>query len=255
MSQGSSNTANNQTLSAAAKGYIGIVIAAGLPLLAFSAYQTMKVTDVRWLYLAAFTVVGSVLAVRVPLMKIKGQSLTISVSDVFVFAALLLFGFHVAVTLAGLEGIASSLRVRVKRAYKQLFNVAELALATYVVGRVFYWMMGRAYPLDPSEIALNLKLLVLVNVAGLLYFALNTAMVALAISLVLGRPFFTIWSRNFAWLSAANILNESTAAIIFAFFSPANYLIIAAVIPVALANYYARRVNLYRMSQANGSHA
>ena len=250
MSQSSGNTTNNQTFSAAAKGYIGLVIAAGWPLLAFSAYHALKVEDIRWIFLAGFTVLGSLLAVRIPLLKIKTQSLTISVSDVFVFAALLLFGFHVAVTLAAVEGITSSLKSRVKHLYKKLFNVAELAVTTYIIGRVFYWMMDRTYPLNPAEIPVNLKLLVVINIAGLLYFALNTAMVAIAISLVTRQALLPTWGRNFAWLSLANVLNESTAAMIFAFFSPVNYLILAAIVPLALAHYYTRRLNLYRMAQA-----
>src|SRR3989442_12339418 len=121
-----------------AQFYIASTIVAGLMLFAYSLYLALTVSDPRWLYLGGVTVAGSCFAVKIPLIRRSGnQSLSITVSDVFIFAGLFFFGFAPAVVLAVIEGLVGSYRVRVKRLYKRLFNASQLALAAFVTGQLF----------------------------------------------------------------------------------------------------------------------
>ncbi|HEY3128445.1 MAG TPA: hypothetical protein VGL91_03235 [Acidobacteriota bacterium] len=241
---------SDSSVPVAAQLYIATAIVAGLPLFAFSLYRALTVSDPRWLYLAALTVAGSCFAVKIPLMKRSAdQSLSITVSDVFIFAALFFFGPAPAVVVAVIEGLVSSYRVKVKRLYKRAFNISQLALAAFVTAQVFQRMQaanlnGRGAPNLPL-------LLVEAALCAVLYFLLNTAMVCAAISLATAQPFADLWRRNILWFSVANIVNEATAAAIFVYFTPANFSVVLAIIPLALVFYYARHVNLSRQQPAS----
>jgi len=94
----------------AAKMYILSVIAVGLSVFLYSAYLSWTHPDSRWLYLAGLTVVASCLVVKIPLIK-GNTSLSITISDVFIFAAILVFGPAVAVVMAVIEGFITNFRV------------------------------------------------------------------------------------------------------------------------------------------------
>ncbi len=229
--------------------YIAAAISSGLPVFAFSLYRALTVSDPRWLYLAGLTVAASCFAVKIPLMqRSANQSLSITVSDVFIFVGLFFFGPAPAVVLAVIEGLVSSYRVKVKKLYKRLFNVSQLALAAFVTGQLFRVM--QAAPLSGRSAPDVTRLLLEGAVCAVVYFLLNSAMVCAAVSFVTSQPLGDLWKRNILWFSVANIVNEATAAVIFVSFTPANFSVVLAIIPLLLVFYYARRVNLARVRQA-----
>ncbi|HEY3130274.1 MAG TPA: hypothetical protein VGL91_12515, partial [Acidobacteriota bacterium] len=210
----------------------------------------LTVSDPRWLYLAGLTVAASCFAVKIPLIRRSGnQSLSITVSDVFIFAGLFFFGFAPAVVLAVIEGLVGSYRVRVKRLYKRLFNASQLALAAFVTGQLF--LVLHPAPLSVRTAPDVAGLLPKAAVCAVIYFLLNSAMVCAAISMVTKQTFGDLWKRNILWFSAANIVNEATAAVIFVYFTPTNFSPLLAGIPLVLVLYYARRVNLARARDAH----
>lgn len=225
-----------------AKSYISLIIVLGLPLGLYSLYRSVLIPDLRWLYLLGLAVVGSCFPVKVPLLKTKTQSLTVSVSEVFVFIAILVFGPYLAATIALVEGLVSGLRVKVKRLYKHLFNLSQLALVAFAVGQVYYVLESRAASLNSPQGALE-TLLVKVIICGLLYFLLNSAAVAMAMAFVTEQPLFPLWRENFLWTSTGNFINASTAAVAFAYFRPLDFYI---AIPVILVFYYAYQTHLRR---------
>ncbi|HEV8132712.1 MAG TPA: hypothetical protein VGQ81_15810 [Acidobacteriota bacterium] len=231
-----------------AKLYITTVILAGLSIFFYCLYRSMAQADFRWLYLAAFTVLGSCFPVKIPLLKVKKQSLTITVSDVFIFVAILFLGPVMAVTLAVLEGLTSSLRVRVKRLYKQLFNMAQLATVAFVVGKIFLSLRApmQLESLRPSSL---MVLAVEMVLCGLLYFLLNSGFVAFAIALVTHQQFSELWSQNFLWALPADSAHALTAATVFILVQPVTLSIVVALIPILGVAYYARRVKLARDRQ------
>ena len=76
----------------------------------------------------------SCLSIKVKFAPTRIGSLTISVSDFCIFAALLIFGPQVAVVIAMTEDLASGLRIEVRRLYKHPFNISHWALVTSVIG-------------------------------------------------------------------------------------------------------------------------
>ncbi len=246
--EGSSGLFFKEALPAPARFYIVAVILSGFSVFFYCLYRSFAQADLRWLYLAGLTVLASCFPVKIPLLKGKAQSLTITVSDVFVFAAMLFLGPAVAVTLAVVDGLTSSLRVGVKRLYKQLFNLAQLALVAFVVGQIFS-QLEKPMPLQSVQLMGLTGLLVEMGFCGLLYFLLNSGVVALAMALVTQQQFSELWIRNFLWAMPANSVHAFTAGTVFLLFRPITFSVVIAILPLLGVLYYARKIKFYRIQQ------
>ena len=83
--------------------------------------------DLRFLVLTAITIiVGARITIQIP--RVKGH---ISVSDTFVFLAILLFSREAATLLAAAEGLCSSVRFS-KKVTTILFNMCVMACSTFL---------------------------------------------------------------------------------------------------------------------------
>lgn len=236
------------TFPVAAKVYILAVIAVGLSVFLYSAYLSLIHPDSRWLYLAGLTILASCLAVKIPLIK-GNTSLSITISDVFIFAAILVFGPAVAVVIAVLEGFITNFRVGNKRLYKHLFNLGLLALVAFTVSQVFYVIVGKTAPLDPIGPQDLGRLLMNGGICALLYFVLNSSTVALAIALASRQSWVTVWTQNFLWTSPANFVNALCALIVFMSFTQGGFPVAAVVVLPAMVVYGAHRLSTLRIKQ------
>lgn len=232
-----------------AKFYIVFVIVSGLVLFCYSLFTSLTGPDRRWIYLAAATIVGSWFPIKIPLLEREKQSLTITFSDVFVLTAMALFGPHVAAILAAIEGLVTGLRVRVRRLYKHLFNVATLVLVAFFVGQLFKHM--EAGPLQPEH---DLpKLLMMFAVCGLVYFVLNSSVISLAMAFVTDQSVGKLWFRNFLWTSPANFVNSLSAGVLFVHFPPPDLYFAFLIIALPAIIFYVHKVNLNRIKQVSQS--
>lgn len=236
-----------------ARAYISAIIGLGLPLFGYCLYHSFARPDYQWLYLAALTALASGFPIKIPVLRGKMHSLTITLGDLFIFVAILLFDPYVATVLALIEGVVSSLRVKTKRLYKHLFNWANLALVAFLVGQVFYRLEGATAPLNPGRLSSPERLLAEMLACALLYFLINTGMIALGMALVMQRPFAGLWRENFLWSSPANLANGSTAAFAFFHFSPSDFSIAVLAIPLVLVAYYVYRGNFFRRARVDSS--
>ncbi|MBI4445147.1 MAG: diguanylate cyclase [Acidobacteria bacterium] len=175
--------------------------------------------------------------------------MSITVNDIFVFTAILLFGAEVAATISVIEGFLSSFRVKVKKLYKQLFNLAELTLVTFTVGKLFYYLEGKSAPLDPNQVGGISTLLVNLAFCALVYFLLNSGAVALAIALFTNQSVRRLWKQNFLWASVTNFAGASAAAVIFLYFKEIQFYSITLAVPVVVVIYYAYNITLHHIKQ------
>ncbi len=229
-----------------AKLYVLAITLLGCSLVPYCLYAVLNSPNGNWLYLAALTAVTSCFAVKVQLATGKKGSVTISVSDFFIFASILLFGPAVAVVIAAIEGLIASLKVRIKQTYKYLFNVAQVALGAFLVAQVFDRLGGGTVSLDSTRLADVPGLLIAALVCGLLYFLINSTLVAGAVALVTSQPLAKLWKEHFLWLSPTTFINASTAVLLFLSSRPIDLFAALAGVPLILGTYYAHRVKIYR---------
>ncbi len=181
-----------------ARGYVFLIILLGLSLIAYCAHHVVTQLDThKWLYLAGLTVLTSCLAAKIRLASGKRGSLTVTASDFAIFAALLLFGPEVAVLIAAIEGLVSSLRVRVRRLYKYLFNMSQISLVAFLVGKVYQEWLGRGSFLDSTEGPPVIGLLLTLLFCGVLFFIINSTLVAVVLSLVTAQSMATVGGRTY----------------------------------------------------------
>ena len=220
-----------------AKFYLFLVMALGSVVLAYSLYTALNMPSLMWLTLVVLTLLVGLLPVRIPCVKVKGHAITITASDVFTYTSILLYSPEVAACVALMDGCLGSLKTR--KPYKVAFNLTQMPLVTFLVGHLFYRLQRQPAPLEASSINASnvLMLFVSLAVSAAIYFALNSGMIALAISWVNHIRFWEVWKRQFLWATPANFASASAACVIFLKFGDISYYAIGLVIPVVVAVY------------------
>ena len=235
-----------ETIPRKAKIYVLAITLVGCSLLPYCLYAVLNSPNGNWLYLVALTAVTSCFAVKVQLAAGKEASVTISVSDFFIFASILLFGPAVAVVIGAIEALIASLKVRIKQTYKYLFNVAQVALGAFIVAQVFDRLGGGTIALNSTRLVDVPGLVLVALFCGLLYFMINSTLVAGAVGLVTTQPLAKLWKEHFLWLSPTTFINASTAVLLFLSSRPIDLFAALAGVPLILGVYYAHRVKIHR---------
>jgi diguanylate cyclase (GGDEF)-like protein/PAS domain S-box-containing protein len=160
--------------------------------------------DFKFVALLVITIlIGSRITIKIP--GARGQ---ISVSDTFVFLAMLLFGVEAAVLLAAAEALCSSVRFS-KKANVLCFNTGVMAVSTFITSSTLY----TAFPV------INLRggspnLIIALCVMALLQYALNSTLIALGVALSARQSVWEVWRTNFLWTSLTYFAGASGAAVV-----------------------------------------
>lgn len=182
-----------------ARAYVTGMIASGLVILAYASIDLARhPVGPQWLIFLVLTVLSGWATLRIPAMPIS-----FSISDIFIMAAGLLFGPSAGAVAAALDGLVLSYRMASSRRTptRILFNIATLAIAMWVATEIFVLLAGRTPLLEGPWGAL--RLLGMLAVFGVIDFALNTGIVAIAVSLERREPIARIWREHFLtlWVS------------------------------------------------------
>jgi putative nucleotidyltransferase with HDIG domain len=233
-------------LPGAGRVVISVVIAAGAAVLVDSVYRllTDKATP-EWLFLAALALLSGAFNIKVPSIPAR-----ISVSEAFVFATVLLYGPTAATMVVVLDASIMSLRLRVSRRsiVRTSFNVASAALAIWLSGHIYQALRTGDAP--ATSATLNSLLIPLLGLA-LSYFALNTGMVALAMSFERRVPFLLLWRTNFLWLGLNYLGGASFAALIVSYRQQFDFTMLGVIVPLLVITYLTFRTSLGRLEDAN----
>src|SRR5262249_6603054 len=134
--------------------------------------------DLRWVVLGALTIASSQLMMRLPVAPVS-----FSISDILIFTTALMFGPAAGSVLVAIDAAALSMRlVNDKRSVtRYLFNLSAAAIAMSVSAHA-YFALGptAAFAGNPAGVIDHLGALA---VFAVLYFALNTGLVAVAVAL------------------------------------------------------------------------
>src|SRR6186997_2430818 len=131
---------SKHTFSDKGRLYLGSVILAGSVVVLHSLYSLYKnPVGYEWFILAGLTLLSGSFTVRVPTIPAR-----LSVSETFVFAAVLLFGPAAATMVVALDSLIISLWIfrSSRRAERVLFNFAASAVAVWIAARAFFALSG-----------------------------------------------------------------------------------------------------------------
>jgi len=121
---------------AVTRAYLTLISVVGMTVVSGSVYKVWShPVDPQWFLLAALTLISGAATVKLPSVPA-----TISVSEVFVFISVLLFGVPAGTLIVTLDALVIALRlspdIRVPR--RVLFNVSTTALSCWAGGTVCF---------------------------------------------------------------------------------------------------------------------
>jgi diguanylate cyclase (GGDEF)-like protein/putative nucleotidyltransferase with HDIG domain len=230
-----------------ARGYVAAVVGVGLAAAVNStAILFRNPIEPEWLALAALTLLTGSFTIKVPSIPSR-----ISVSETFVFASVLLFGAAAGTLTVLLETLVISLWVKreSRSLYRALFNVAAPAVSIWVSGTLFYAFSGiEQYSVRSSPLATLFAPLAILTIV---YFLLNSWLVAIALGLEKQQSPFQIWWKNFTWLSVNYFSGASVAALIVTYKTKFDLSILIIIVPLLVISYLTFRTAMGRVEDSN----
>ncbi len=229
-------------LSRSARHYFSAVIAAG------SAVSLVCVADLytspppnEWLVLAALTMLTGSFTVRIPTVAAR-----ISVSDAFVFAAVLIFGPSTATAIVALDCLVMTVWGN-RSLLQSFFNLSATGLAIWIAAHTFYWLAG----VSPGGQNLVLtSLLGPLFVLASLYFLVNTGLLAIALGFERRTNAWVLWREHFSWFSLNYFGGVSVAALLVSYTQSVDLAAVSIILPLIVIAYLTHRSSLGRVQDA-----
>ena len=229
------------------RAYVAAVIVAGFLVVCWSVHQlTQHPVGIQWFMLAALTLISGSATVKLPSVPAS-----ISISETFVFAAVLLYGPSAGTLVVALDGLVISFWIfkRKQEPYRALFNMSAPAVSVWCSAQLFFWLAG-IRPLVEAPAPLNQILPALVVFAGA-YFALNSWLITFAISLEKQVPPVKVWRKNFVWISLNYFCGASVAVLLVAGTREVDVRFIGVIVPLLLVLYFTFKISMDRVEDAN----
>jgi diguanylate cyclase (GGDEF)-like protein/putative nucleotidyltransferase with HDIG domain len=234
-------------LQPAARLYVVAVVLLGTATVAHSVHQLyVHPLGSQWFIIAALTLLTGSFTVKVP-----STNASLSVSETFVFASVLLFGAAAGAITVLLECLTILFWMKPggRSVQRVLFNLAAPAIAIWVSGTTFYWISG-IQPYSQHATPLN-RLFLPLGAFTALYFLLNSWLVAFALGFETDKSPVDIWWTNFTWLSVNYFSGASVAALIVAYTRELDFSTLAIIVPLLIVSYLTFRTAMGRVEDSN----
>lgn len=201
----------------------------------------------NWFVLAILTLISGSATVKLPSVPA-----TISVSEVFVFTSVLLFGPAAGVLTVALDALVISLGLarRGHPFYRIAFNVGAVPAALWIGAHIFY-AIAKIAPLSTTPDVAVATLVKPLAIFAISYFLLNSSLIVLAIHFEKGLSILRIWRDNFAWLSLNYFGGASVAALLVTITKEINFTYFVFVLPLLAVLYITFKMSMGRVEDAN----
>ena len=229
--------------SLALRTYIQIVVAVGVLVLVHEGFIAVTVPHpLAWIALASLAFLAE--AFR---LHFASVSANIALGDTFFIATALLFGPAPATLATSAAGLLYSC-LRRKPARQLLFNPSALALSMAVASRAFFAAAGvEPLAITATPVASLVGPLLLFT---LVYFALNSGLMAVAIALDARQSPVEVWKRHFRWLWIGYLAAASVAFVLILLLQQRSLAAVALVLPLFAVFYLTLRATFGRLDDA-----
>lgn len=144
-------------------------------------------------------------------ISIPRMSSKISVSDTFVFLVLLLYGSAMAVVVASLEALLSSLHFS-RKPRTVVFNWAAAAVSILITGTILELLFGDLATLRESPITTTF--VAAICTMALTHYIANSGFVGIGTALKTNQPLWQTWRRHYLWTSITYFAGACAAGMI-----------------------------------------
>ena len=234
------------SLSLGARLYVGAVGWVGLAVFLLSTFDIARAGiafETQWLVFVALTFASGRFTLKVPSVAAR-----FSVSEMFAFTSVLLFGPATGAVTLAIDSLFVSWRHRMSRA-QTLFNFSNLSLAVWLSGTLFFLASGAA-PLFDQRASPTASLVVPLAVMAGSYFFVNSGLIAVAIGLHTGQRPFEVWRSHFMWLGPGYLAGASVALLLVVALRQVHFSALALLFPVLLVSYLMLRSSFGRLEDA-----
>ena len=237
-------------LTSLGRAYLLTVIALGFLVIGESLLQLYRAPiGSQWLLLAILTLISGSASVELP-----GANVSISISEAFVFTAVLLYGPAAGTLTVALDGLVISFWIAKRRPeiHRALFNIAAPAFSAWCSAQLFFQLSGIA-PLSEQPLqsaALN-QILPSLAVFAVVYFGLNSWLIALVIAFQRNANPFSVWRNGFIWLSLNYFCGASVAFLLVGYNQTIDLRFVGVVVPLLLVLYFTFKTSMQRVEDAN----
>ena len=231
-------------LSFGARVYITIIVFTGSLAVTASVYDLMiSPPSPQWLVLAGLAFLTGSFSIKLPSINAR-----ISVSEAFVFAAVLLFGPSAATIITTLDAIilSSWASSRQHSKVRAAFNICAAATAIWVAAHLFRFLL----PQTPSSPRLE-EILFPVAVLSASYFAINSFFIAFAVSYEKSSSPIEIWKQNFAWVGLNYVGGACVAMLLVTYRQSIDLTALSVILPILAITYLTFRTSNGRLADAN----
>jgi diguanylate cyclase (GGDEF)-like protein/PAS domain S-box-containing protein len=207
------------------------VISSGAAACAYTITQLQPATlGLRFILISLVTLAfGSRVYVKIP--RVRGQ---ISISDTFIFFAMLFFGGEAAILLAAADAFCSSMRIT-KQKMVMAFNAGVYVCSTFLTVALLRALYGDLQQLPFGDQSVYVSA---VCVMALVQYVLNSGMVAAGVALRSGLPVWQMWRQNFLWTSITYFAGASSAGIIVKLVDNFGLYAFLATAPIVIVVYF-----------------
>ncbi len=202
----------------------------------------------QWLVVVLLTLISGTATVKLPSIPAH-----ISVSETFLFSAVLLFGPAPGVLTVVLDALIAILKAARRACKKEqiIFNLAAPALSLWIAAHLFYATAG-IQPLAEQKQAVHIGAIVgPLLLFTLVYFSLNSGLVALAVGFQKHISPFAVWREHLMWLSLNCFGGASVAALMVVYTRQLDWTYLGVTIPLLLVLYFTFRTTMARVADAN----
>ena len=227
--------------------YVWIVIVAVTLIIGDSLYEMYRApVGYQWFLLAALTLLSGSATVRLP-----SSVASISISETFVITAVLLYGPAAGTLIVTLDGLVISfwLAKRHSEPHRALFNMSAPAISAWCSAQLFFWLAGVA-PLGKEAASLN-QILPALLVFAVAYFAINSWLITIVISLERHLRPLQVWRNNFVWLSLNYFCGASVAVLVVFYNRDIDIGFVGVIIPLLMLLYFTFKISMDRVEDAD----
>jgi putative nucleotidyltransferase with HDIG domain len=238
---------SQSTFTRIGKTYLWLVILAGLATISWSIHRLyVEPIGQEWFILAALTLLSGSATVKLPF-----SYASISISETFVFTAVLLFGPEAGTVIVALDALVLSFWIskRHDEPHRALFNMSAPAISAWCSAHLFFYVAG-IVPLVAAPAPVDAILPALILFA-FTYFALNSWLIAFVIAFERRLNPITVWTSSFVWLSL-NYFGGASIAILFVGYNRTISLgYFGVILPLLIVLYFTFKTTMGRVEDAN----
>jgi putative nucleotidyltransferase with HDIG domain len=233
----------DSSLPAAGRVFVGAVALAGVVVVLASLLSlTQTLPPLQWIAFSLLTFVTGALTLRIP-----STDTTFSMSEVFAFSCVLLYGPEMAVATVAIDVLLLSRRRRHSLA-QAIFNFGSVTLSVWVSGTIFFATAGIA-PLFTTP-SLTGWIVLPLSLMAASYFLINSVLAAIVIGCHSRRSPVAFWREHFVGLIPTYAAAASVSLLLVVALRHVHFSAILLIPPLLLVTYLTMRSSFGRLEDA-----